>query len=81
MGGKKPKAKFHYLSSPIGSHTNHKWLAFLHRNSWHDWRRDLRLQSVLSVPYFNVCSALFDLRDHSKISGFLLVVQRLSKPD
>lgn len=70
---KNPKAKFHYLSSPIGSHTKYKWLAFLHRNSWHDWRKDLRRQSVLSVPYFNVCSALFDLETTQRYLAFCLL--------
>lgn len=74
-GRKKPKAKLHYLPSSIGSHINHKWLATLHKNSWHSQGKDLRFQSGLSVSYFNMCSALFDLETPQRYSAFFLLYE------
>lgn len=75
FGRKKPKAKFHYLPSHIGSHINQKWLAFLHKNSWHSWTNCSRLQPGLSVSYFNVYSALFVLEITQIFAAFCLLYE------
>lgn len=73
FGRKNPKAKFHYLPSCTGSHINPKWLEFFHKNSWHSWRKDLRLQPGVCVSYFNVCNALSDSETTQRYPAFCLL--------
>lgn len=56
----KEEAQLHVFRERV-SHINHKGLDILHESSWHIKGQDLRLQTKISICYFNMSSALFDL--------------------
>lgn len=76
LGGKKPKAKLHYLLSSIGSQRNHKQHFFTKLMA----QLEKGFETSLSVSYFNTCSVLFVFENTQRYSAFCLLYED-SKPD